>query len=159
MRHTEAMAETRMREETGNLRFVKRVPTLEQFRELRSNAGWGLAPDPIASDALTRTLFGVCVETADGTTIGMGRIVGDGGVQMFVTDVIVHQQWQNRGVGSEIMKLLMEYIEQNTTPATFVGLFSAFGRHSFYERFGFIVRPNETLGPGMMFPPKRNKGQ
>jgi GNAT superfamily N-acetyltransferase len=144
-------------ERTDSLKFSKRVPTLEEFRELRINAGWRLPSAPIITDALKHTIFGVCVETREGATIGMGRIVGDRGLQIFITDLIVHKEWQNQGIGSKIMKLLMEYVENNTSPATFVGLFSAFGRHSFYEKFDFITRPNETLGPGMMFFPKRTK--
>jgi hypothetical protein len=31
-----------------------------------------------------------------------------------------------------------------------VGLFAAKGKEPFYERFGFIGRPNETLGKGMI---------
>ena len=143
--------------DTSNLRFAKRAPTLTEFRELRINAGWHFPPDPIMSAALTKTLFGVCVDTLEGQTIGMGRIVGDGGIQLFITDVIVHKEWQTHGLGSRIMALLMEYVEKNASPATFVGLFSAFGRDKFYEKFGFIVRPNESLGPGMVFFPRKAK--
>ena len=138
----------------GRLEFEKGVPTLEDFRKLRSDAGWGLPTDSITRDALKETIFGVLARTADGSTVGMGRIVGDGGLQVFVTDLIVHTLWQNQGIGSHIMKLLMEYIESHMSPATFVGLFSAFGRHGFYEKFGFIARPNETLGPGMVYFPR-----
>ena len=141
----------------NSLKFSKRVPTLEEFRDLRINAGWRLPSDPMITDALSNTIFGVCVENTEGATIGMGRIVGDRGLQIFITDLIVHKEWQNKGIGTKIMKLLMEYVECNTSPATFVGLFAAFGRHGFYEKFDFISRPNETLGPGMVFFPKRTR--
>jgi GNAT superfamily N-acetyltransferase len=142
--------------ENEKIQFVKRSPTPLEFKELRSNAGWKALPDSAIPDALEKTIFGVCVQTAGGKTIGMGRLVGDGGIQIFITDVIVHKDWQNQGLGSEIMKVLMEYIDQNASSATFVGLFSAFGRNKFYERFGFISRPNEKLGPGMVFFPKKD---
>ena len=109
--------------------------------------------------ALTRTLFAVCVKCPAGQTIGIGRVVGDGGVQVFVTDVIVRNDWQKRGLGSGIMERLMQYIETNTSPETFVGLFSAFGRHKFYEKFGFTVRPNETFGPGMMLTHRKHEDE
>jgi GNAT superfamily N-acetyltransferase len=143
-----------MTEEEDNLRFMKRTPTPTEFKELRRNAGWPLPPDSAINDGLNKTIYGVCVQTTSGETVGMGRIVGDGGIQLFITDVIVRKDWQNHGLGSEIMKFLMEYVEQTASPATFVGLFSAPGRHKFYERFGFISRPNERLGPGMVFLPK-----
>lgn len=140
--------------DAGKLQFTKRVPTLDEFRELRTNAGWGLPSALITSEALAKTLFGVCVETPEGRTIGMGRVVGDGGLQVFITDVIIHKDWQNQGVGSKLMKLLMEHIENTISPATSVGLFSALGRDKFYEQFGFVSRPTKTLGPGMVFVPK-----
>ncbi len=143
--------------DTRDLRFTTRPPTLAEFRDLRVDAGWHLPPDLIMSAALAKTLLGVCVETPKGETIGMGRVVGDGGIQLFITDVIVHKEWQNLGLGSKIMAMLMEYVETTASPETFVGLFSAFGRDKFYEKFGFIVRPNESLGPGMMFVRRRNK--
>ncbi|NLU42142.1 MAG: hypothetical protein GXX08_08050 [Firmicutes bacterium] len=31
------------------------------------------------------------------------------------------------------------------------GLFAALGRHPFYERFGFVARPTDELGPGMVY--------
>jgi GNAT superfamily N-acetyltransferase len=144
--------------DTSNLQFTARIPTLEEFRGLRINAGWHVPPDPLMSAALSKTLFGVCAETPTGEAIGMGRVVGDGGIQLFITDVIVQKEWQNHGLGSKIMALLMEYVRNTASPATFVGLFSAFGRDKFYEKFGFIVRPNEKLGPGMMFVHRKPEG-
>jgi GNAT superfamily N-acetyltransferase len=143
--------------ETNDFRYEKRSPTQAEFKDLRANAGWRIPPDALIQDALNKTIFAVCAKTSDGKTVGMGRIVGDGGIQLFITDVIVHKEWQRRGLGTGIMTLLMEYIETHASPATFVGLFSAMGRHTFYEKFGFIVRPNENMGPGMLFFPKKTE--
>lgn len=96
---------------TNNLRYIERIPTAAEFQELRTNAGWGIPPESALKDSLAKTIFGVCVEDSDGTTIGMGRLVGDGGIQVFITDVIVHKHWQNRGIGKQIMKSLMKHVE------------------------------------------------
>jgi len=137
--------------EAAEIRYVNRIATSSEFRELRNNAGWRLPPDTMMRVCLPRSIFGICAETEGGKTVGMGRVVGDGGIQLFITDVIVHSEWQNRGIGTGIMTLLMQQIEQCVTPASFVGLFSALGRARFYEKFGFTVRPDETRGPGMVF--------
>ena len=118
---------------------------------LRTDAGWGFPPEEAVTTALQNTLFGACAETVDGQTIGMGRITGDGGVQFFITDVIVRKDWHNRGVGTRIMTALMRYIHAHAVPGCFVGLFSAVGREKFYERFGFVIRPNGHYGAGMSF--------
>lgn len=83
----------------------------------------------------------------------MARIVGDGGIQLFVTDVIVRRNWQRMGIGTAIMTLTMQEIAECAPPGCFVGLFSAVGLESFYQKFGFIVRPTDRLGAGMVFYP------
>ena len=42
----------------------------------------------------------------------------------------------------------MEQLPNHAASGAFVGLFSALGREFFYQKFGFVVRPTETLGPG-----------
>lgn len=132
--------------------FENRVPTVSEFRKLRDNAGWPMPAVGSMADALERTVFGVCARTGKGETVGMGRVVGDGKIQLFVTDVIVHAEWQGNGIGAGIMKLLLEQIEEQASPQAFIGLFSAYGCENFYKKSGFIPRPDDDLelGPGMI---------
>jgi GNAT superfamily N-acetyltransferase len=134
----------------NNLKYIKRIPTVKEFLALRKDAGWGVPPESIASEALGKTIFSICVES-NNETIGMGRVVGDGELQIFITDVIINKNYQKQGIGTVIMEIIMEYIEEHISPFAFVGLFSAFGRDNFYQKFDFIVRPNNSFGPGMMF--------
>lgn len=138
---------------TADLVYTARVPTLTEFRSLRIDAGWKLPPESSTEESLTRTIRGVCVQTREGETIGMARIVGDGGIQLLVTDVII-RKWQHWGVGTEIMKRVMEQLDECGPPGCFVGLFAAAGLKEFYKKFGSIVRPTERLGAGMVFYPK-----
>ncbi len=133
------------------VQIVERMPSAAEFLRLRADAGWRLPSDAAVSHALQRTLYAVCAEAGDGKAIGMGRIVGDGAVQFFITDVIVLSAWRNQEIGSAIMAALMDYVHQHATAGSFVGLFAARGRQHFYERFGFIVRPTSELGPGMAY--------
>ena len=82
----------------------------------------------------------------------MGRIVGDGFVQLFIADVIVHADWCGLGIGTKIVQLLMNGIRELDADGRFVGLFAAHGKEKFYEQFGFIARPNKVYGSGMMLP-------
>lgn len=137
------------------IRYVERTPTPEEFIALRSDAGWGLVHEPALSASLNNTIFAICAETIEGKTVGMARVVGDGGMQLFVTDVIVQTEWRDRGIGTEIMRRVTDHIKESTSPNTFVGLFSARGRDPFYEKFGFVARPNEKFGSGMNLSRKR----
>jgi len=72
------------------------------------------------------------------------------GLQALVMDVIVLPEYQGRGIGKELMKRVMEYLDNlSRDGGIFVNLMSAQGREGFYEQFGFERRPNDKRGPGM----------
>lgn len=84
--------------------------------------------------------------------VGMGRIVGDGAIYWYLQDIAVIPEYQGKGVGRIIVKKLMDYIYNNslTDTKTTIGLMAAKGKEKFYEKFGFVVRPNDFQGPGMI---------
>lgn len=105
-------------------------------------------PDHIVEKSLEKTVYGVSVYDDD-NIIGSGRIVGDGGLCYYIQDIMVLKTYQKKGIGSEIVKLLMDYLEENAPYNSYVGLMAAKGLEGFYSRYGFISRPNEYFGPGM----------
>ena len=84
--------------------------------------------------------------------VGMGRIVGDGAVICYIQDLIVIPEYQGKGVGQMIMESLIDYVEELRLPDTqiMLDLMCAVGRENFYKKYGFISRPTERLGPGMI---------
>ncbi len=60
--------------------------------------------------------------------------------------------YQGKKIGTGIMNKLIEKINEykkvNPEIRTYLG--ASKGKESFYERFGFISRPNEDLGAGMI---------
>jgi hypothetical protein len=51
-----------------------------------------------------------------------------------------------------MVERMLQYIQQNSmsgTTAT-VGLMAAQGKEPFYEKWDFIIRPNEKMGAGMI---------
>ena len=88
----------------------------------------------------------------DGKIIGMGRIIGDGARIFYIQDLIIHPDHQRMGIGTEIVKKLIAYIEklQLSNCSIMVGLMSAKGKEDFYKKFGFRTRPNDFQGCGMI---------
>ena len=82
----------------------------------------------------------------------MGRIVGDGAVICYIQDLIVLPEYHGRGVGSMLMKQLKTYVASLAADGEEImfDLMCAKGREGFYEKHGFIARPTEKLGPGMI---------
>ena len=82
----------------------------------------------------------------------MGRVVGDGAVISYIQDLVVIPDAQGRHIGGKILDHLKNYVESITEPQTrmMLCLMCAKGRESFYEEHGFIARPTDSLGPGMI---------
>ena len=70
---------------------------------------------------------------------------------MYIADIIVIPEYQGQGLGRVIMEQVMDFIRSQLKPGYkfMVTLASAKGKDTFYEKFGFISRPNDDFGPGM----------
>lgn len=131
-----------------DLILKEQLPTAEEFIAIRDLVGWGKADLKAATISLKRGLYTVCLRKKE-SLVGLGRVVGDGGLYFYLQDIIVHPDLQGRGHGSAIMALCMRYVKQYARHGSMVGLFAAKGKEGFYENWGFIKRPTETLGNGM----------
>lgn len=133
------------------IKYIEKFPTPDELNMLSEAVGWGTKDNKIIEEALKHTLYSLCVYDAD-KIIGYGRIIGDKTVFLYIHDVKVIPEYQGKGIGTEIMKALLKQIEEykkvNPDIRTYLG--AAKGKEPFYEKFGFISRPNEDLGAGMI---------
>ena len=134
------------------IKYIQRTPTAEEFNNLTEMVGWGRREDDIVEEALKNTIYSLCVYDED-KLIGYGRIIGDKTIFLYIHDIMVIPEYQGKRIGSGIMNQLLEKIEEykkvNPNIRTYLG--ASKGRESFYEKFGFVVRPNEELGAGMIY--------
>ena len=125
--------------------------SIDDYKNLRKITGWKELSNRQVEIGLQNSVFTV-VAIIDKKPIGMARIVGDGGYFFLIVDVVVLPQWQKKGIGKELMKQIMVYIEQNTQEkeTVFISLVAAPQRETFYEQFGFKLCPDSDLmGAGM----------
>lgn len=123
-------------------------PSMEAFVALRADEGWGqIAPDA-ARRALGASLFSMSIVCGD-ETVGFGRLVGDGVLYFFLTDVVVRADHRGCGLGDVIVRSLMEFALAAGGRSGSIGLMSASGKESFYARYGFVARPDDRFGAGM----------
>ena len=92
--------------------YNKQLPAADEYNQLRENVGWGVMPVNVIEKSLAKTVYGVSVYR-ENKIIGSGRIVGDGGLCFYIQDIMVLKDFQKRGVGSKIVKMLMDYLEEN----------------------------------------------
>lgn len=128
----------------------EKIPDGSEWVSLRESVGFGAYNEQQAVRGLKNSLFCVCALNDAGQTIGMARVVGDGVTCFYIQDVIVRPEYQNVGVGFAMMKRVISYIDENSVPNAVVGLMAAKGKEGFYEKFGFVCRPNDNKGSGMV---------
>ncbi len=132
------------------IELKENVLDVNTYLELRNSVEWKKLTIEQAEKALTHSLFTVCAYEND-KPVGMGRIVGDGVVIDYIQDLVVRPDCQLGGVGRMIITRLIDYVKESRLPDSeiMLCLMCAKGREQFYEKFGFIARPTEQLGPGM----------
>lgn len=86
----------------------------------------------------------------DNQVVGMGRLIGDGMYYMIV-DIVVQPAYQQMGIGSKILNMIIEYVDSATPGGgrSSIQLIAEKGKETFYESRGFKIIPHEFCGSGM----------
>jgi len=121
------------------------IPAVKEYLALRVAAGLSAMSAAGAREGLRASWCAVCIRVG-GELIGMGRVVGDGGLFLFVVDIAVTPAWQRRGLGRRIMQALMEQVHTRAFPYTQVGLIADGTADRLYEKFGFRLVAPESQG-------------
>ena len=126
----------------------ERIPTAQQWMDLRQSVGWATFPLEAASRSLELTPFCVCAFAGE-ELVGMGRVLGDQVITFYVGNVMVKPACQGFGIGSQIMQRIMDYLKQNAVPGAIASLLAIKDKEDFYAQYGFERRPDESHGSGM----------
>ncbi|WP_043262821.1 GNAT family N-acetyltransferase [Streptomyces sp. CT34] len=122
------------------------VPSCEDFRRLRADAGLSDKDPEAVALALPNTWYGVILHH-EGEPIGMGRIVGDGGTAFQIVDVCVHPAHQGQGLGKRIMAALTRELEDRAPATAYVSLIADGPARFLYEKFGFAdTATHDSIG-------------
>lgn len=134
------------------IKYINKTPTVDEFNQLTEAVGWGRRENAVVEEALRYTLYSVCAYDED-KLIGYGRIIGDKTIFLHIHDVMVRPEYQSMGIGTGIMNKILdkvnEYRRVNLSIRVYLG--ASKGKEGFYEKFGFVSRPNEILGAGMVW--------
>lgn len=99
--------------------------------------------------ALGHSLYKTSI-SHEGKTIAIGRLVGDGRLAFFLKDVVVLPDYQGKKIGEMIVRDLLAYIGRVGADKAYIGVMARPGTESFYEKFGFVRRPNQDHGSGLI---------
>ena len=124
---------------------VARTPSVEEYLQLRAVAGLSPFSEAAAARGLQGTIFSVLI-VHEGSAVGMGRLIGDGGCFFQVVDIAVHPEHQGRGLGKAIMSAIMEHVNTNFHPSAYVSLIADVPANTLYEKFGFKETAPRSVG-------------
>lgn len=121
----------------------------DDYCRLRESVDWLLFSKEQTQKMLENSLCTI-IAVDNNRTIGMGRLIGDG-MYFLIADIVVQPDYQNKGIGSKIVNMLIEYVDK-TTPVggrSTIQLIAEKGKEAFYEKMGFKIIPHEFCGSGM----------
>lgn len=122
--------------------IFEETPTAQEYVELRSKCGLAKRTIEAASLGLPRSLYSVIIRSR-GKLVAMGRLVGDLGCHVQVTDIAVHPEFQKKGLGNLIMNKIMKFVRKECPDCCYVNLFS--NVDFLYEKHGFVL-PQRSKG-------------
>jgi GNAT superfamily N-acetyltransferase len=125
--------------------LIERIPTIEEYRDLRARNGLSAKTMEAAARGLPNTIYAVVLEDA-GRTIGMGRVIGDGGTAFQVTDIAVLGEYRGKGLGKRIVKALVDWLEANAPKSAYVSLIADGPAKDLYAQYGFRETAPESVG-------------
>lgn len=130
----------------NNLKIKHNELTAEEFISLWESV-WDGAPSLEQTKlAMQNTVFRVSVYDGD-KAIAMARMIGDMGLCYYIKDVVVHPEYQGKGIGRTLINELLKYINDNGIKGTnvFVELAAVPNKMPFYEKFGFSTNEAQRL--------------
>lgn len=131
------------------IEFCDELPDRDQFWELFQTTGWNeeyrLAPDDFMK-VLRSSWYMLSVYDGN-RLVAFGRLASDGVMHAMIYEMIVLPEYQGQGIGGQILEHLIQKCREAGIHD--IQLFCARGKRGFYEKYGFVARPDE--GPGMQY--------
>ncbi len=130
-----------------NIVYSTEMPPADKYFELFETTGWN-DKYKLTCEELARTISNSYFTVSaydEKRLVGFGRIVSDGILHAMIYEMIVHPDYQLKGIGAEILKQLVNKCREDNIRD--VQLFCAKGKRPFYEKYDFAARPDDA--PGM----------
>ncbi|MBR0491830.1 MAG: GNAT family N-acetyltransferase [Clostridia bacterium] len=123
--------------------------TPEEYNELRNSVGWDSKNKNIIENAIKNSVFAKKV-IYNNKIVGMARVIGDG-LYYLIVDVVVHSDYQKKGIGKLLIESIVKDIEERTEigQKCSINLISMKGKEEFYKKCGFRTIPFDYTGYGM----------
>lgn len=108
--------------------------SVKDLADLRESVGWSRMENEYKNPLLTSYYHIVVYEKE--TLIGYIDCVSNGVTDAYIQDLMVHPDYQGRGIGTDLMKKMIDYLKEKH-----IYMISVVFEESlkpFYEKFGFF---------------------
>src|SRR4030095_9176143 len=99
---------TGSKEFPSTVKINSRKPTVKEYQYLTSSVGWSMySNDDVVTKLLAAPVFAVIAEdTATNKVVGCALLLSDNASFYYIKDLVVHPDYQNKHVGTAMMKEL-----------------------------------------------------
>ena len=127
--------------------FSNKIPDKKDYWDLFQTTGWNHEYNfsfQDLSETIKHSWYSVSAYDSD-KLIGYGRVISDGIHHALIVDLIIHPDYQGKGLGSNLLESLVTKCKENKIRD--IQLFAAKDKYQFYKKAGFVKRPVDA--PGM----------
>lgn len=125
--------------------FESTPPSLDDYLRLRRDSGLTPKRPDQASGALANSWAWRRAVLDDGTTVAMGRVIGDGGWYFLIADMATLPEHQHRGLGAAILDNLVERIRRDAPTGAYITLLADPPGQRLYAKAGFTEPDNGSV--------------
>ncbi|ENC6732979.1 GNAT family N-acetyltransferase [Vibrio navarrensis] len=132
------------------IKYEEKVPSPQEFCEMRVKAGLSPKSLKAATIALPNSLYAISVRDGD-LLVAMGRVVGDGACNFEIVDVAVDPKYQGQGLGRKVMEHIDNYLASVALEGSYVSMIA--DEPEFYEKLGYKLVFPSSQGMTKKFKP------
>lgn len=118
---------------------------VEVYLEMRKVCGLSPKTEEASEIGLANSVYALLIKE-EGTVVGMGRVIGDGGCFCQVVDICVLPEKQGKGIGKIIMNQIAGFIKTQLPKSCYISLIADGNASYLYEKFGFQDTLPESRG-------------
>ena len=108
------------------------VEDLEEMKEVYQSVGWMKHTNDVIRQVFEASDIKVLVKV-NNRIVGLGRAISDGIFNAAIYDIVVHKDFQNKGIARQIVNHILEQLKG----VSCVHIISTTGNEEFYRKQGF----------------------